>query len=142
MFPLEFYLSEIPLSLQAKPRSQDRWKSVVRNAARQRAEDTVELIWLEEQPLAVTIYYFPPAPMPGDIDNIVKPILDAMIGTAYPDDKSIERIVSQKFEPATDWSFDDPTEQLSAALDAISASEKPSPVVYIRIDNDLSWRRL
>jgi dsRNA-specific ribonuclease len=104
----------------------------VRASARQRVEEILELLWLnEEEALAVTIYYFPTAPMEGDVDNIVKPILDAMIGTVYLDDRSIERVVSQKFEPEVEWSFDEPTEQLSAALD-----------VYIRIDNDLSWRRL
>lgn len=80
--------------------------------------------------------------MAGDIDNIVKPILDALIGTAYHDDQVIERVLSQKFEPEVDWSFDAPTERLSAALDAISASDEPAPAVYIRIDNDVSWRRL
>ncbi|WP_284539033.1 RusA family crossover junction endodeoxyribonuclease [Pleomorphomonas sp. T1.2MG-36] len=80
--------------------------------------------------------------MDGDVDNIVKPILDAMIGATYVDDKSIERVVAQKFEPDIDWSFAEPSEQLSAALDAIYASEEQAPVVYIRIDNDLSWRRL
>lgn len=142
MFPLEFHLTEIPISLQAKGASKDRWKEAVRNAARQRAEETVELIWLEMAPMAVTIYYFPTAPMVGDVDNIVKPILDAMIATTYVDDQSIEKVVVQKFEPDVEWSFAAPTEQLSAALDAIYASEEPAPVVYIRVDNDLSWRRL
>lgn len=142
MFPLEFHLVGVPLSLQASTASKERWKTVVREAARRRAEDVVELIWLEEEPLAVAIYYFPTAPMDGDVDNIVKPILDALIGTAYLDDRAIERVLSQKFEPGIGWSFNAPTELLSAALDTISASDEPAPVVYVRIDNDLSWRRL
>lgn len=142
MFPLEFHLTGVPLSLQARPTSQKRWKAVVSDAARQRAEETVELVWLDNEPLAVTIYYFPAAPMAGDVDNIVKPILDALVGTAYLDDQVVERVLSQKFEPEVDWSFDAPTDQLSAALDTRSASVEPAPVVYIRIDNDLSWRRL
>lgn len=108
--------------------------------ARQRAEQTVEFVWLEDTPVAVTIFYFPAAPMAGDIDNIVKPILDALKGQAYRDDKMVERVVSQKFEPDTGWSFGSPTNQLTTALDAISAAEGPQPVVYIRIDDDLSWR--
>ncbi|WP_353204789.1 RusA family crossover junction endodeoxyribonuclease, partial [Sphingomonas sp.] len=88
------------------------------------------------------IYYFLAAPMAGDVDNILKPILDALVGIAYLDDHLVERVLSQKFEPETDWSFDAPTERLSAALDTRSASEEPAPVVYILIDNDLSWRRL
>lgn len=33
-------------------------------------------------PVAATIFYFPSAAMQGDIDNIVKPILDALVGVA------------------------------------------------------------
>lgn len=78
--------------------------------------------------------------MAGDVDNIVKPILDALNGQAYTDDRLVERVVSQKFEPDVAWSFGSPSVQLTAALDAISATDEPQPVVYIRIDDDLSWR--
>ncbi len=73
--------------------------------------------------------------MEGDIDNIVKPILDAMIGVAYPNDRVVERVLVQKFEPDVDWSFDRPSEILLQALDT------DAPVVYIRLDDDLAWRR-
>lgn len=141
LFPLEFHLAAIPLSLQAKPSSKERWKRTVAEAARKRAEETVEFVWLEEDtPIAVTIFYFPTAPMPGDVDNIVKPILDALNGQAYLDDQIVERVVSQKFEPETGWSFANPTDQLAAALDTIAVADERQPVVYIRIDNDLTWR--
>lgn len=140
MFPLEFHLTAVPLSLQASGASKERWKGTVAQAARQRAEETVEFIWLDNAPVAVTIFYFPTAPMAGDVDNIVKPILDALNGQAYTDDRLVERVVSQKFEPEAAWSFGSPSAQLTAALDAISAADEPQPVVYIRIDDDLSWR--
>lgn len=140
LFPLEFHVVGTPLSLQASNASKEKWKRTVAMTARQRAELTTELVWLEEAPVAVTIFYFPIAPMAGDIDNIVKPILDALSGQAYTDDKLVERVVSQKFEPDTGWSFGSPTDQLTAALDAISSNEGPQPIVYIRIDDDLSWR--
>lgn len=73
--------------------------------------------------------------MEGDVDNIVKPIMDAMIGTAYPDDSLVERVLVQKFGPDTDWSIEEPSEILAAALDT------DAPVVYIRVDDDLAWRR-
>ena len=140
MFPLEFHLTAVPLSLQASGASKERWKGTVAQAARQRAEKTVEFIWLDDAPVAVTIFYFPTAPMAGDVDNIVKPILDALNGQAYTDDRLVERVVSQKFEPDAAWSFGSPSAQLTAALDAISAADEPQPVVYNRIDDDLSWR--
>lgn len=73
--------------------------------------------------------------MEGDVDNIVKPIMDALIGIAYPDDRVVERVLVQKFEPDVDWSFEEPSEILSTALDT------DAPVVYIRVDDDLAWRR-
>jgi len=142
LFPFEFFLTGTPISLQAKGASKERWKAEVRNAARERVKETTEWTYLEEEPLALTIYYFPNAPMKGDLDNILKPIMDALVTIAYLDDRIIERVVVQKFEPDTEWEFAAPSERLTAALNTISASETPIPVVYARIDNDLKWRLL
>ena len=70
------------------------------------------------------------------MDNIIKPIMDALIGSAYPDDRVIESVLAQRFEPQAGWSFEQPSEILSAALDVAA------PVVYVRIDDDLAWRQL
>ncbi len=72
--------------------------------------------------------------MEGDVDNIVKPILDALIGVAYRDDKGVERVVVQRIEPEDEWEFRDPSDQLASAL------ETEPPIVYVRVDDDLSWR--
>lgn len=140
MFPLEFYLTEVPLSLQASGKSKERWKTTVADALNQRVEEMEAFIWLEDDPVSVTIFYFPVARMTGDIDNIVKPILDALNCHAYRDDNLVERVVSQKFEPQVSWEFKSPSAQLAGALDAISMADERQPVVYIRIDDDLSWR--
>lgn len=124
------------MSLQASGRSRERWKVIVEEAARRRIRETDELGFLDRRPLAFTVYYFPAAPMIGDIDNIVKPIMDALIRVAYMNDKDVERVVVQKFEPQVDWDFADPSDQLAAALDITP------PVVYIRVDDDLSWRTI
>lgn len=92
---------------------------MVKEAARQRVRETNRLGFLYRRPLAVTIYYFPAAPMVGDIDNIVKPIMDALIGVAYLDDKDVERALVQKFEPFEDWDFAVPSDQLTVALDTM-----------------------
>jgi len=64
--------------------------------------------FLDDRPLAVTIYHFPIAAMTGDVDNIVKLIIDGMIAIAYLDDSVVERVTVQKFEPEIDWSFSPP----------------------------------
>jgi crossover junction endodeoxyribonuclease RusA len=136
LYPLEFYVAATPRSLQASSTSKKRWSGTIAEAARERIRATNELGFLYPQPLSVSIYYFPIAPMVGDVDNIVKPILDAMVHVAYLNDKHIERVIIQKFEPMVDWEFGGPSAQLTAALDT------PPPVVYVRVDDDLSWRSL
>ncbi|TGD97102.1 RusA family crossover junction endodeoxyribonuclease [Methylobacterium nonmethylotrophicum] len=133
LYPLAFFINATPLSLKAKAASRARWSETVRHAARARIDATDELGFVQEGPFSLTIYYFPSAPMVGDVDNIVKPIMDALIHLAYNDDRSIERVLVQKLEPGVDWSFAQPSAQLTGAL--LIAP----PVVYIRID-DLSWR--
>jgi crossover junction endodeoxyribonuclease RusA len=140
MFPLEFFLVGTPISLQGTRASIGRWKSEVEQAARLRISQTVDLPWLKPTPLAVTIFYFPTEPMGGDIDNIVKPILDALIKVAYLDDQSVERVLAQKFEPDVAWGFASPSDKLSAALDKAKGFEFAVPVVYILIENHLRWR--
>lgn len=142
LFPFEIYIIGTPVSLQAKSHSKERWKNDIKKVAKERIEETVELAWLEPEPLSATIYYFPIAEMAGDIDNIVKPIMDALIKVIYLDDKSVEAVTVQKFEPQATWGFSEPSEQLSAAIDATVDQDKLNPVVYIKILNDLSWRNL
>jgi crossover junction endodeoxyribonuclease RusA len=74
--------------------------------------------------------------MEGDIDNIVKPILDGMATVIYPNDRLLERVVAQKFEPGIVFVFRSLTPILEQAIQA------EPPVLYIRIDDDLSWREL
>jgi Holliday junction resolvase RusA-like endonuclease len=141
LFPFDFFVSGTPVSLQARPASLRRWKDVVAQAARARILDRDLQTFLIPTSLAVTIYYFPIAPMAGDIDNIVKPILDALIGVTYLDDRMVEMLTVQKFEPELGWEITSQSEQLALALDSINASEAPAPVVYVHIADDLSWRR-
>ena len=83
-----------------------------------------------ELPLAVTLYYFPAAEMVGDIDNIVKPILDALNRYVYLSDRQIQRISVQKFEPGNVFRFDAPSPILQDAIN------RAKPVLYVRISDD------
>lgn len=96
----------------------------------------MEWYQLDGRPLALTIYYFPDAPLEGDLDNIIKPIQDALINVVFLDDNQVERIVAQKFEPQEDWDIGEPSLQLAKVLDV-----KP-PVIYVRVDDDRGWRVL
>lgn len=134
-FPIEFMIQETPRSLQSKnAKAKEEWKLVVRQAAKDCIDAQREFTWLDDRPLAAKILYFAPAPMEGDIDNIVKLILDGMLEVVYLNDRVIERIIVQKIEPGIFVEFASITEKLEEA-----AGTQP-PVVYIRVDDDLSWR--
>jgi hypothetical protein len=133
-YPFELVVSGTPISLQAKGKSLETWKQHVKATARRKFTETNEIGYLEDQPVAVTIYYFPLYPMVGDIDNIVKPIMDSLTTFAYLDDKAVERVLVQTIGPDFEVVFTQPSEQLVRAMD----TEKP--VVYVCVEDDQSWR--
>jgi len=132
-YPVEFVIFDTPLSLQASGSSKDDWKDKVKSAAK---AVLPKFFMLEDKPLAAQIIYFAPDVMEGDIDNIVKPILDALGGVAYKDDGSLEAVAVQKIEPGVIVEFVSPTPTLLEAIDG------DPPAVYIRVWDDLSWRVL
>jgi Holliday junction resolvase RusA-like endonuclease len=94
--PLEFVIFGTAISLQGSAAAKANWVGHVRESARKaRGGDG----WALEVPLAVTLYFFPLGEMRGDLDNVIKPILDGLSRCVYVDDRQIERIVVQKFEP-------------------------------------------
>lgn len=127
-FPIEFVVHGTPVSLQAKrPAAKTEWKERVKDASR-----TVlpEGHFASEERITVTMFYLPEEPMQGDIDNIVKPILDALKQHIFIDDSQVNRLVVQKFEPGNVFSFQNPTNTFAKAL------EGDKPVLYIRLTND------
>ncbi|MET7245974.1 RusA family crossover junction endodeoxyribonuclease [Methylobacterium sp. EM32] len=135
-FPLEFMVRATPRSLQSSSKAKEAWKSMVGEVVRDRIAARREFTFLDRRPLSVTIFYFPPAPMQGDVDNIVKPILDGMWGIVYPDDQVVERVIVQKFEPGVYVEFSSLTDTLQRAIAA------DRPVVYVMVDDGTGWRRV
>lgn len=80
--------------------------------------------------MAVTLYYLPEARMQGDVDNIVKLVLDALCKHIYLDDAQVERVVVQKFEPGNVFSFRRPSAAMVAAISG------PKPALYVRVSTD------
>lgn len=131
--PFEFVVYGTAVSHQAKrPKSRRQWRKKIRDAAEQALPEGHFAL---EEPVAVTIYFFPQAEMQADIDNCTKPILDALGALIYMDDKQVERIVVQKFEPERPLEIrEEPTESLATALAA------EVPIVYIKVATDLNGR--
>ncbi|WP_246812684.1 RusA family crossover junction endodeoxyribonuclease [Rhizobium etli] len=106
--------------------AKQEWKTKVAQAA---AGALPQAAWsFDEARLAVTLFYFPQAAMTGDIDNIVKLTLDAMIPSVYLDDSLVDRVLVQRFGPEAGAAFSNPSDTLVEAL----GSE--DPILYIRVD--------
>jgi crossover junction endodeoxyribonuclease RusA len=128
-FPIEFLIRGTPVSAQTNSaRGRERWKQTVKDAC---TPALPEQHRLSDARLAATLFYFPDAPMQGDVDNIVKNTLDGMTRHVYFDDGQIERVVVQKFEPGSVYTFNDP----SAAL--LEALEGERPILYVRLSTDI-----
>src|SRR5438105_439711 len=127
-FPFEFIVEGAAISLQAK-RSQSiaQWKSQIVEASQ---PVLPEGHFATDAALAITLFYFPADEMQGDLDNIVKPILDALDRHIYMDDRQIQRILVQKFEPGNVFEFGSPSPTLQDALN------RPKPVLYIRLSDE------
>jgi crossover junction endodeoxyribonuclease RusA len=127
-FPVEFVVEGTAVSLQNKRRKSLReWQARVKEASRGALP---EGHFASESPIAVTLYYFPAAAMQGDVDNIVKPILDAFNEHIYMSDHQVQRVLVQKFEPNDVFGFSSPSGTLEAAL----KSRKPN--LYVRLSDN------
>ena len=87
----EFLIRKRPLSLQAKRKSLQAWKSFVHTQAAIVWKDSV----IETGDLQLTLVYLCDV-SPPDIDNIVKPIQDALIGLVFSDDSLIADVDSHR----------------------------------------------
>jgi hypothetical protein len=127
-FPLEFIVRGTPVSLQAaRAGAKEAWKRRVKKAS---YDALPEGHFSTEAPITVTLFYFPAADMQGDVDNIVKPILDALSKHIYSDDRQVERVWVQKFEPGRIFRFSRPSAVLSDALDG------GKPLLFVRLGDD------
>jgi Holliday junction resolvase RusA-like endonuclease len=90
-----FMAYERPVSLQAKGPSKRRFMSLVARIAREKISDPIATNDIEVQICWAT------QSRPGigsDLDNIIKPIIDALKGIAYHDDKQVRSVVAALFD--------------------------------------------
>ena len=127
-FPVEFLVDGVPVSHQAKrAESRQEWQATVRSACRAVLQ---EGHFQSFEPISVTLFHFPETEMKGDVDNIIKPFLDAMKGSVYSDDKQVARVMAQKFDYAKESHFLSPSRMLAEALGRMK------PLTYVRLTND------
>ena len=91
MILFEFLIPRRPLSLQAKRASLQAWKSFVHAEAAKVWSGPV----FEKGDLQFTLIYLCDQ-APPDIDNIIKPIQDALVGLVFVDDSLISDVDSHR----------------------------------------------
>ncbi len=123
MIPFEFTIKGPPISHQAKSRSRNRWKAAVAAEATA-AVPAGAAPTADEVAISITYYYDGDTP---DVDNIIKPIQDALIGIVYVDDAQVVQAHSAKTRIDGSYTIRGAS---SVLLVAFSNSD---PFVHIRV---------
>ncbi|MCY3749061.1 MAG: RusA family crossover junction endodeoxyribonuclease [Chloroflexi bacterium] len=113
---MEVVIGRTPLSQQADRRHLRSWRREVQNV--------VGKEWDAEPPfggevMVVITYFFKGEAL--DVDNMPKPILDALKGMVYADDDQITDLICRKRNRDRDLKFEDPSTLL---LDSLGRSEQ------------------
>lgn len=91
MLPIQFIVSGIPASLQSRSAKKQVWKQQVSGAA--------HTAWTSGAPTADDVFFSVETYHTGDlpdVDNIIKPIQDALVGIVYFDDDQVIATLSAK----------------------------------------------
>jgi hypothetical protein len=91
----EFIVEGTPRSLQGSRRGIDEWKEVVRGAASAAIEETDRIDYVDVS-ARIIHFCFNWADNSGDLDNIAKPILDAVAGVAFFNDNQVTELVLRR----------------------------------------------
>ena len=92
MLPFEFTVKGPPISHQTRNRQRlQQWKATVATAANAAWPNANTIA--EEVSVTITYYYEDSSP---DVDNIIKPIQDALVGIVFNDDDQVVDTKSRK----------------------------------------------
>ncbi|MCY4373778.1 MAG: RusA family crossover junction endodeoxyribonuclease [Spirochaetaceae bacterium] len=123
--PFEFVIDGPPVSQQTRRRSRVReWTQEVQNVAESR--------WDTEPPvvgevMVIITYLYKGASL--DVDNLPKPILDALKGLVYSDDAQVSDLLCRKRDLNGDLRIQNPS---SVLLETLGHSER---FLHIAVDN-------
>ena len=92
MLPFECIVEGTPVSLQTRNRRRLRaWKQKVSAVAQELVSETTPL----RVPVVFRVTYYYEGESP-DVDNIIKPIQDALVGIVYQDDDQVQETSARK----------------------------------------------
>jgi Holliday junction resolvase RusA-like endonuclease len=119
------------VSLKAKKtnaRRYQKWIRTVRAAAQAQWQNRSQPTNSNDVRVSITNYY---ALAPPDVDNIIKPLLDALESVVITNDQQVRRVSSEKFDLAEVATIRNPDPLLASAL------EKYSEVLHIMVTWDV-----
>jgi Holliday junction resolvase RusA-like endonuclease len=112
----EFIVEGPAVSLKAKKTNAKRyqkWIRTVRNRAQEHWSDSLNPTHSASVIVHITNYY---TLAPPDVDNIIKPILDAIETVAYGNDQQVYKVISEKFDLSNIDRIQNPSPLLAAGL--------------------------
>lgn len=119
---VRFVILGIPRSPTSKSRS--TWQAHVRGSAVKE--------WGTQPPIAdhvsvVLVHFFKDGAL--DVDNMIKPILDALTGIVFEDDRQVMQVLARKTELVTG------RQVLNASPDVVAAIERDADFVYVSVES-------
>ncbi len=121
---LDFVVAGIPASLQASARSKDGWKQRVEEAARAKIREEDQI--LGECRGILVYFHFGETHL--DVDNVIKPIADALTGIAYGDDCNVTEWIARKTDLGRTELVDPPAALVDGLAERVVARQ---PFVYV-----------
>ena len=133
--PIEFIMEGTPRSAQRhggrrRDVSLSRWREQVAQEATLRyglAPTSADVI------VAITCFHTRSVTALADVDNMAKPVLDALKGVVWVDDKQVRDLVTRRRYLTSDISVVGPSDLLLERLD------KPGPFTHIWVDYATRW---
>jgi len=116
----EFLVEGPAVSLKAKKTNAARyrkWIRTIRSAAEREWPSDKEPTNSKRVTVKIVNYY---TQAPPDVDNIIKPILDALATVAYSDDGQVHRVASEKITLRTDSPIQNQSALVAAGLEKYS----------------------
>lgn len=139
----EFIVEGTPRSLQGRPAGIKEWQASVREAAVAsiRNEDRLDYVDVSAR---IFHFCFEWGSTAGDLDNIAKPILDALVGVAFFNDNQITQLLLRR----TDLQrheltvIEGATPLLAGRIDKALHTPGGGGFVYIAVDENVDHRSL
>lgn len=92
--------------------------------------------WVPTGELRVGVTYFSQGPSGLDVDNLAKPILDALTGVLWLDDSQVAELRVRKTDLSTLVAFKDPPAELATAVTA------QEPFVFVQVSASIEHEEL